>query len=342
MRLPDRHEERDHDGSRGGDSRGSAAPRRSPRKGIVSLLVVGSVALDSIETAAGARERVLGGAASYFSVAASFLTRSVRLVGVVGQDFPPAHVAFLRERGVDLMGLEQAAGPSFHWRGRYSADFARRETLETKLNVFEQFQPKLPDAYRDAELVFLANIHPALQLDVLEQVRHPRLVACDTMNFWIERNPEELRRTLGRVGLLVINDEEARQLAGEHNLVRAARAIRAMGPHSVIVKRGDSGALLFHEHGTFAAPAYPLEEVVDPTGAGDSFAGGFMGYLAEAGSIHPQDVRRAMIYGSVLASFCVEDFSLDRFRRITAADVHARFRAFKALTHFEDIDIGAA
>ena len=303
----------------------------------MSLLVVGSVALDGVETQSAVRERVLGGAASFFSVAASFLTTPVRLVAVVGDDFPAEHLAFFRERGIDLAGLERARGPTFYWRGRYGADLSSRKTLDTQLGVFEHFRPKLPDAYRDAELVFLANIHPSLQLEVLDQVRQPRLVACDTMNFWIERTPAELRRTLARVHVLVINDEEARQLAGEHNLVRAARAILSQGPHSVIVKRGDAGALLFHEHGVFAVPAFPLERVVDPTGAGDSFAGGFMGYLARAGSLAPEDVRRAMIYGSVLASYSVEDFSLDRFRSLTAADVYARFRAFKALTQFEDI-----
>jgi sugar/nucleoside kinase (ribokinase family) len=304
-----------------------------------NLVVVGSVALDTIETATEKHERVLGGAASFFSVAASFLTRPVQLVGVVGADFPDSHLGFFRERGIQLDGLERATGPTFHWRGRYSDDLATRTTLDTQLGVFEQFRPKLPESFRDAELVFLANIHPVLQLEVLEQVRKPRLVACDTMNFWIERTPAELKRTLAHVHLLVINDEEARQLAGTHNLVRAAREIRRMGPSSVIVKRGDSGALLFHEHGIFAAPAFPLEAVVDPTGAGDSFAGGFMGYLARAGSLAPEDVRRAMIYGSVLASFSVEGFSLDRFRTLTPTDVQSRFRAFRALTQFEDVSL---
>jgi sugar/nucleoside kinase (ribokinase family) len=282
---------------------------------------------------------VLGGAASFFSVAASFLTTPVRLVAVVGEDFPEEHLDWIRGRGVDLDGIERAAGKTFFWRGRYSDNLAQRTTLDTQLGVFEHFRPRLPESYRDAEFVFLANIHPALQLDVLEQVRKPRLVACDTMNFWIERTPKELRRTLERVNLLVINDEEARQLAGEHNLVRAAKAVLRMGPTSVIVKRGDSGALLFQEHGVFAAPAFPLEDVVDPTGAGDSFAGGFMGYLARVGRVGPDEIRQAMIYGSVLASFSVEDFSLDRFRRLNAADVYARFRAFKQLTHFEDVEL---
>jgi sugar/nucleoside kinase (ribokinase family) len=305
----------------------------------MSLVVVGSVALDSIETAKVTKERVLGGAASFFSVAASFLTTPVRRVAVVGEDFPEEHVEWIRSRGIDMDGLERAPGKTFFWRGRYSPDLAQRTTLDTQLGVFEHFRPRLPESYRDAEFVFLANIHPSLQLDVLEQVRNPRLVACDTMNFWIERTPKELRRTLERVHLLVINDEEARQLAGEHNLVRAAKGILRMGPHSVIVKRGDSGALLFHEHGVFAAPAFPLEDVVDPTGAGDSFAGGFMGWLAHAASTSADEVRRAMIYGSVLASFSVEDFSLDRFRRLTAPEVYTRFRAFKLLTHFEDIEL---
>jgi len=305
----------------------------------MSLVVVGSVALDSIETTKVTQERVLGGAASFFSVAASFLTNPVRLVAVVGEDFPEEHLEWIRGRGVDLAGLERAAGKTFFWRGRYSDNLAERTTLDTQLGVFEHFRPRLPESYRDAEFVFLANIHPALQLDVLEQVRKPRLIACDTMNFWIERTPKELRRTLERVNLLVINDEEARQLAGEHNLVRAAKAVLRMGPTSVIVKRGDSGALLFQEHGVFAAPAFPLEDVVDPTGAGDSFAGGFMGYLARVGRVGPDEIRQAMIYGSVLASFSVEDFSLDRFRRLSAADVYARFHAFKQLTHFEDIEL---
>jgi sugar/nucleoside kinase (ribokinase family) len=305
----------------------------------VSLLVVGSVALDTIETVAEVRPRVLGGAGSFCGVAAGFLSAPVRLVGVVGEDFPEEHMGFLRSRGVDTSGIERARGRTFFWHGRYSADLATRTSLETQLGVFEHFRPRLPEEWRDSEYVFLANIHPTLQLEVLEQVRRPRLVAADTMNFWIERTPSELRRMLARVHLLVVNDEEARQLAGEHNLVRAAQAIRRMGPASVIVKRGDSGALLFHEQSVFAAPAFPLEDVVDPTGAGDSFAGGFMGYLARTASVGPEDVRRAMIYGSVLASFSVEDFSLDRFRRLDRPEIDGRFRAFKALTHFEDLTL---
>jgi sugar/nucleoside kinase (ribokinase family) len=298
--------------------------------------VVGSVAFDSIESRGVQKTQVLGGSASFFSVAASYFA-PVKLVGVVGEDFPDEHVRFFEKRGIALDGLARANGKTFHWSGRYSDDLAHRTTLDTQLNVFADFKPKLPEAWRSTEFLFLGNIHPSLQLDVLEQVRHPRLVAMDTMNFWIDGQLEPLKRVLARVDLLVINDEEARQLAGEHNLPRAARAIRTMGPKTVIVKRGDSGALLFHEHGVFAAPAYPLEEVVDPTGAGDTFAGGFVGYLARVRDLGPQAVRRAMFYGSVMASFCVEAFSLDRLRELTMAEIEGRYRAFRDLTHFEDV-----
>jgi sugar/nucleoside kinase (ribokinase family) len=300
------------------------------------LVVVGSVAFDTIEARGVKKERVLGGSASFFSTAASYFT-PVKLVAVVGDDFPEEHTAFFASRGVALDGLVRAPGKTFHWSGRYSDDLATRTTLDTQLNVFADFKPRLPEAWRDAEFLFLGNIHPTLQLDVLEQVRKPRLVAMDTMNFWIEGEPAALRRVLERVDLLVINDEEARQLSREHNLPRAARAIRAMGPKTVIVKRGDSGALLFHEHGVFAAPAYPLEEVIDPTGAGDTFAGGFVGSLAQGRDISPQAVRRAMFYGSVMASFCVEGFSLDRLRKVTPEEIEQRYRAFRDLTHFEDV-----
>jgi len=303
------------------------------------LLVVGSVALDDLDGPFGRRPDVLGGSACYISVAASFLTKDIRLVGVVGEDFPREHVAFLRERGIDLAGLEVQPGKTFRWRGRYSDTLESRDTLDTQLGVFADFRPRLDEAQRDADLVFLGNIDPVLQLDVLEQVHRPKLVACDTMNFWITRKLDDLRAVLERVDILLINDEEARQLAGVHNLVRAADAIRMMGAKAVIVKRGDSGALLFHESGAFAAPALPLAEVVDPTGAGDTFAGGFMGALARSRELTPEAIRRAMIYGSVLASFSVEDFSLDRLRRLGPADVAARFRAFYELTHFEHLDL---
>jgi sugar/nucleoside kinase (ribokinase family) len=300
------------------------------------LVVVGSVALDTIEARGVTVERVLGGSASFFSVAASHFT-PVKLVGVVGDDFPEEHCRFFAERGIALDGLEHAPGKTFHWSGRYSDDLVHRTTLDTQLNVFADFRPKLPDAWRDAEFLFLGNIHPQLQLEVLEQVRRPLLVAMDTMNFWISGELDALTRVLAKIDLLVINDEEARQLSREHNLPRAARAIQQMGPKTVIVKRGDSGALLFHENGVFAAPAYPLEAVVDPTGAGDTFAGGFMGYLAKARDLGAQSVRRAMFYGSVMASFSVEGFSLDRLRTVTAGDIESRYQAFCDLTHFENV-----
>jgi sugar/nucleoside kinase (ribokinase family) len=304
----------------------------------MDLVVVGSVAFDSIETRGVKKTQELGGSASFFSTAASYFS-PVKLVAVVGDDFPEEHLAFFKSRGVALDGLERRRGKTFHWSGRYSDDLSSRTTLATDLNVFADFRPQLPDDWRAAELLFLGNIHPTLQLDVLEQVKQPKLVAMDTMNFWISSEPSALKKVLAKIDLLVINDEEARQLTEQHNLPRAARAIRAMGPKTVIVKRGDSGALLFHDHGVFAAPAYPLEEVVDPTGAGDTFAGGFMGYLARARDLGPQTVRRAMIYGSVMASFCVEAFSLDRMRNLTQGEIEGRYRAFRDLTHFEDVHL---
>jgi sugar/nucleoside kinase (ribokinase family) len=309
-----------------------------------SLLVVGSVALDDLDGPFGPRPNVLGGSASYFSVAASLLAPgAVQLIAVIGDDFPAPHVELLKQKGVDLAGLERVAGKTFRWVGKYADDLSSRTSLDTQLGVFADFRPKLAESHRGAELLFLGNIDPVLQLDVLEQVKKPALVACDTMNFWIGGKPKELQRTLARVDILLINDEEARQLAGVHNLVKAAAIIHGMGPRGIIVKRGDSGALLFHEGGVFAAPAFPLDNVVDPTGAGDTFAGGFMGYLARAGvgqgGLTPAVIKRAMIYGSVLASFCVEDVSLDRLRTIRLEDVARRFRAFYELTQFEHIDL---
>jgi sugar/nucleoside kinase (ribokinase family) len=299
----------------------------------MSLLVVGSVALDDIEAPAGSAKSVLGGAASYFGVAASFFT-PVRIVAVVGDDFPEEHVAFLAARGLDLAGLQRVPGRTFRWGGRYRESLNERDTLFTELGVFEHFDPAIPSAYRDSEWVFLANIQPRLQRNVLEQTRAPRFSAMDTMNFWIEGARAELEKTLAVVGGLVINDEEARQLTGESNLVRAADAIRALGPRVVIVKRGEHGALLFDDSGVFAAPAFPLREVRDPTGAGDTFAGGLMGALASAGELDGDSLRRAMIYGSVLASFCVERFSLDRLLDLTRAEIDARFEEFRSLTRF--------
>jgi sugar/nucleoside kinase (ribokinase family) len=305
------------------------------------LLIVGSVALDDVDGPFGRRPDVLGGSASFCSVAASYLTSpgSVSVVAVIGDDFPKEHVDFLASRGIDLGGLERVKGTTFRWRGRYSQHLDTRQSLDTQLGVFAGFRPKLSDAHRAAELVFLGNIDPTLQCEVLEQIRKPRLVAADTMNFWISGKSEELRRMLARIDLIIVNDEEARELSGAHNLVKAAHEIIKMGPKTVVVKRGDSGALLFHDGGVFAAPAYPLEDVKDPTGAGDTFAGGFMGYLARVREITPQSIRSAMIAGSVMASFNVEDFSLDRMRNLAMHDIAQRFRMFHELTHFDRLEL---
>lgn len=297
----------------------------------MSLVVIGSVAYDDVETPHGKRERILGGSASYISVTAANFT-DVRLVAVVGSDFRESDVELLRSRGVGLEGLQRQEGRTFSWGGRYHDDMNIRDTLFTDLGVFEHFRPELPEAYRESELVFLGNIHPALQLEVLDQVRDPRFVAADTMNFWIQGEPETLRRLLSRLDGLTINDEEARLLSGEANLLQAARAIRAMGPRWLVIKRGEHGAWLFSDDRIFAVPAFPLERVLDPTGAGDTFAGGFMGSLARAGEVTERNVRRAMVNGSTMASFCVEGFSLDRLVAVEDEEIAARYADFILLT----------
>jgi sugar/nucleoside kinase (ribokinase family) len=301
---------------------------------VSQILVVGSVAFDTVETPFGRAEKVLGGSASFFAVAASFFA-PVNLVGVVGRDFGEKQLAAFRDRPVDLEGLERMDGNTFHWQGKYSYDLNSRETVCTELNVFEFFKPKIPAKYRASEFVFLGNIDPVLQRDVLAQVERPKLVACDTMNFWISGKLEELKKTLARVDVLLINDAEMRELSGEWNLVKAARAIQKMGPKTLVVKKGEHGVVMFSDGGFFAAPAYPLEAVFDPTGAGDTFAGGFVGYLASAPVLDEEAFRRAVIMGSTLASFCVEAFSLDRLVRLTRAEIDERFRLFKRLTSFE-------
>ena len=298
------------------------------------ILTVGSVAFDSIKTPFGERSRVVGGAATFFSVAASFFT-DVRMVAVVGEDFADEQMQVFGGRRIDLTGLQRVPGETFRWKGEYNSDLNSRETIYTHLNVFDQFRPVLPENYCPTPFVFLANIHPALQLEVLDQVQAPRFVAADTMNFWIDSTPDDLRAVLARVDALVINDEEARQLSGEANLVKAARVIRRMGPPLLIIKRGEYGVLMTRAEALFAVPAMPLEDVSDPTGAGDTFAGGFMGYLASAGEITDAAVSRAIIAGSAMASFAVEDFGLDRLLRLTQDEVRGRFDAFKRLTHFE-------
>jgi sugar/nucleoside kinase (ribokinase family) len=299
----------------------------------MSLVVVGSVALDTVETVVGNRERILGGAACFFSVVASHFT-DVQLVGIVGEDFPAESVELLRKQGVDLDGLECAAGKTFHWHGRYADDYSTRESLATELGVFAGFSPELPAPYREAQTLFLANIHPELQANVCQQMNNPRLIGCDTMDFWINGEPKALAKTLEMVDLLTINDEEVRLLAGDHNVVRAARAVLKMGPKYLVVKRGEHGALLFAGEDMFAVPALPLDRVVDPTGAGDTFAGGMLGYLDSVDTIDAAALRRGMVYGTAAASFNVIDFSLDGLLAADRESLDERFECLRTLTQF--------
>jgi sugar/nucleoside kinase (ribokinase family) len=297
------------------------------------LLVVGSVALDSVKTPFGEAEEVLGGSATYFSYAASFFS-PVQLVAVVGEDFPQAHLDLLKRRQVDLTGLQVAKGRTFRWAGEYGYDLNEAKTLDTQLNVFADFRPDLPESYRQPSFLFLANIDPDLQWEILHQVERPDLVAMDTMNFWINGKRQALERILGEADALIINDGEARQLTQEPNLVKAAEAVLAFGPQLVVVKRGEYGAVLFAHGNFFFAPAFPLAAVLDPTGAGDSFAGGFMGALARDGGMDEAGLRRAVVYGSVMASFAVEDFSLRRLTRLRPEEIEERFRAFQEMVTF--------
>lgn len=300
----------------------------------MSLLVVGSVALDSVRTPFGVRERSLGGAATHFSVAASFFTE-VGIVAVVGEDFTAEDSAVFREQNINTENLQRIhGGKTFRWVGEYGFDLNTAKTIDTELNVFATFKPQLSKAAKRSPFLFLANIQPTLQREVREQV-DARFVAMDTMNYWIERTRDELLKTIAVVDALIINDAEARELAGESNLIRAARKILTLGPQMLVVKRGEYGAAFFTKDSYFATTAFPLEEVFDPTGAGDSFAGGFMGYLAQADRIDTATLRRAIIYGSVMASFNVEEFSCDRMRRLTSEEIHERFFKFKEFTHFE-------
>jgi len=302
---------------------------------MVSLLVVGSVAFDALESPYGKVDRTLGGAATYFAVAASFFT-PVSLVGIVGEDFTPEDEKIFRGRNIDTDGLVRAEGKTFFWAGRYSQNLNERVTLATELNVFAEFKPRLPQQYRTSKYVFLANIAPDLQRDVLHQVKkRPKIAALDTMNYWIERSNAELRETLKHVDILMINDSETRELSSEHNLLRAAKNIFKMGPTTLVVKRGEYGAMMVDKRGIFCVPAFPLEEPHDPTGAGDSFAGGFMGYLAGCEDKSDASLRRAMVYGSVLGSFTVEKFGLDRLRHLKRSEIHARARHFAKLTQFK-------
>jgi sugar/nucleoside kinase (ribokinase family) len=304
-------------------------PRAEP------LLIVGSLAFDDLELPSGSFRDVVGGAATYSALASSFLAQP-RVVGIVGGDFPEGQLKALRDRKVDTEGIERVSGKTFRWHGKYSPDLANRVTLDTQLNVFADFRPKIPLSYRKTPFVLLGNIHPRLQIDVLDQIDRPRLVAADTMNFWISGEPEALTDLLPRIDLLVINDEEARQLSGIHNLRKAALDIRKRGPSHVLIKQGEHGALLFDTSGAFYVPAYPLEDVLDPTGAGDTFAGGLMGYLARCGlgDASPNSLRCAMFYASALASFCVEDVGPARLLRLTESELKARIEGFRGLVDF--------
>ena len=301
----------------------------------MSVLVVGSVALDSVETPFGKADDALGGSGTFFSASASHFT-PVQLVGIVGSDYPVDKLQPLAERGVDLAGLEHAEGKSFRWRGRYRHDLNSAETLETHLGVFSNFMPKIPEQFRSAPFVFLGNIDPRLQIDVLRQVKKPKLVACDTMNFWIESRRPELIELLKQVDIVTLNDGEARQLTEQANLVRAASWIMDMGPKHVIIKKGEHGAFLFSGKSIFFAPAFPLESVFDPTGAGDSFAGGFIGYLARTADLSEENMRRAVIYGCAMGSFAVEKFSIQRLLEISRDDIDARVKELRKLVAFEE------
>ena len=302
----------------------------------MSLLVVGTVALDSVKTPFGNVDNALGGSATYFSTSASYFT-DVRLVAVIGEDFPREHIQFLKSKAIDTRGLEVQKGETFRWKGEYGYDLNEARTLATDLNVLATFKPRIVDDYKDSDVVFLANVDPEIQLDVLKQVNKPKLVACDTMNYWIASKPEALKRTLREVDLLTINEAEIRQLADEASLVKAAKRVQAMGPKTIVVKQGSYGAIMFNGHSVFSAPAYPLETVFDPTGAGDTFAGGFMGYLTSTMNFNEDIMRKAVIFGSVMASLNVEAFSLDRLRSLDYREIEGRYREFKKLTHFEDI-----
>lgn len=303
----------------------------------MSVLVVGSVAFDAIETPFGKTDKIVGGAASYICLAASFFTKPVRLVSVVGGDFPTSFVQTLNQRGVDTQGLEvRQQEKSFFWSGRYHNDLNSRDTLDTQLNVLATFNPQIPEVYQDSEFLMLGNLVPDIQRSVISQMkRRPRLIVMDTMNFWMDTAMESVKKTIAEVDVLTINDEEARQMSGEYSLVKAARTIMSMGPRYLIIKKGEHGALLFHGNQVFFAPALPLEEVFDPTGAGDTFAGGFLGYLAATKDLSFQNMKNAVIYGSTLASFCVEKFGTERLEKLQLEEVRARYKQFLDLVQID-------
>ncbi len=300
------------------------------------LLIVGTVAFDAIETPFGKTDKILGGAGTYIGLSAANFNVDSAVVSVVGDDFPQNYLDLLTKNNINIDGLEVVkGGKTFFWSGKYHNDLNTRDTLDTQLNVLADFQPVVPGSYRDAEFVMLGNLHPLVQLSVLEQIENPKLVILDTMNFWMDNTWDDLMKVIAKVDVITINDEEARQLSGEHSLVKAARKIGEMGPKYVVIKKGEHGALLFHEEEIFFAPALPLEEVFDPTGAGDTFAGGFAGYLAKSEDISFENMKNAIIYGSNLASFCVEKFGTERMQEISPAEVQERLQEFKKLTQFE-------
>lgn len=299
----------------------------------MSILIVGSVAYDGIETPFGKRERILGGSATYLSLTSSYFSNDVRIVGVVGNDFAEADIQILKSRNIDLEGLQvDNTGKTFFWAGKYHYDLNSRDTLDTQLNVFEKFNPVIPVKLRNSKYLCLGNIAPALQSIVLDQVDNPKLVICDTMNFWIEGAKEDLLKTLKRVDVLSINDSEARELSGEANLVKASAKIREMGPKILIIKKGEHGALLFVEDEIFAAPGFPVVDISDPTGAGDTFMGGFAGWLAKTDDLSAENMKRAVIYGSVMASYCVERFGPERLYTLSEDSIQARYAAFRELS----------
>jgi sugar/nucleoside kinase (ribokinase family) len=305
----------------------------------MSLLVVGSVAYDGIETPFGKTEKILGGSATYLSLAASYFTQQINLVGVVGKDFADEDIETFKRRDIDLEGLQiDKSGDTFFWAGKYHYDLNNRDTLDTQLNVFERFNPLIPEKYKGARFVALGNIEPSLQEKVLDQVEKPQLVVMDTMNFWIEGTPDALKKTLKRVDLLVINDSEARELADEPNLIRAADKVRKMGPQSLIIKKGEHGALLFTGNEIFSAPAYPVIDIFDPTGAGDTFMGGLLGWMAYTDDLTPTNMRKAVVFGSVMASFCVEKFGPERLKNLSEKEIYNRYREFRRLSQIPEIE----
>ena len=302
----------------------------------MSILIIGTLAYDNIETPFGKAENALGGSANYIALAASYLSDDIGVVSIIGEDYEQSDLQLLHDRGIDTSGVElREGGKTFRWSGRYHHDLNTRDTLDTQLNVLLEFDPKVPESMRDARFICLGNLDPAIQLSVLDQVENPLFTICDTMNFWIDNTPEKLREALARVDCLIINDSEARELADDPSLIRAARKIREMGPQTLVIKKGEHGALLFVEDDVFSAPAWPLEEVFDPTGAGDTFAGGFVGYLARHTEVTARTLRGAVIYGSALASFCVEQFSVKALLDLTEEEINARVQSFRNLSYFE-------